>query len=213
MPAGGAPGSDHEPKDEKRGGVEGEDRPDPGSCDQHAGDRRANGPRQVDVDRAEGGGGGELRARNEIGEQRLVGRHREGRPGAEHKRECQQEGRRHLSGDRQDGERQPRDDQTPLDNHEKPTPIEGIGQDTADVREQHVRHQIRRLDQRDQERGVRLVDQQPLAPTVCIQEPMLLTRTASHSARKIPTRSGAQIESALLAVLIIPPRSILIPYR
>ena len=38
------------------------------------------------------------------------------------------------------------------------------------------------------------------APTVCIQEPMLLTRTASQSARKIPTRSGAQVESALSAV-------------
>jgi hypothetical protein len=35
---------------------------------------------------------------------------------------------------------------------------------------------------------------------------MLLTRTASHSARKIPTRSGAQVEAALPDLLITPPR-------
>ena len=36
---------------------------------------------------------------------------------------------------------------------------------------------------------------------------MLLTRAASHSARKIPIRIGAQAESALFDVLIMPPRS------
>jgi hypothetical protein len=34
---------------------------------------------------------------------------------------------------------------------------------------------------------------------------MLLTRTASHSARKIPIRSGAQVETALLEVPMIHP--------
>ena len=158
------PGSDHEPKDKKRGRVEGEDRPNPGPRDQHPGDRWADGPRQVDIDRAESGCGGQLGTRHEIGDQRLVGRHGEGRPGAEQKREREQEGRRHLACDGQDGERHPRNDQAPLDNDEEQTPIERIGEDAADVGQQHVWQHIRCLDQRDQERGVRLVDQQPLGP-------------------------------------------------
>jgi hypothetical protein len=39
---------------------------------------------------------------------------------------------------------------------------------------------------------------------------MLLTRDASHSTRKIPTPSGAQVETALPAVVMMPPRSICI---
>jgi hypothetical protein len=79
--------------------------PTPHLRDQYPGDCRADGPCQVDVDRAEGGRRGQLRTWDEIGKHRLVGRHGEGRPGAEHKRGCQQEGRRNLACDRQDGER------------------------------------------------------------------------------------------------------------
>ena len=147
----GAPGSDHEPIDEKCGSVEGEDRTNPGPRDQHPGDRRADGPRQVDVDRTEDRGRGQLGTRDEIGDHRLVGRHGEGRSGAEQKREREQEGRRHLACDGQDGERHPREDQASLDNDEEPAMIEHIGEDTADVGQQHVRQHISRLDQRDQE--------------------------------------------------------------
>ena len=57
-----------------------------------------------------------------------------------------QEGGRHLPSDCQDGERQPREEQTPLDDDEEPASIEGISQDTTDVGEQDIRQRIGCLD-------------------------------------------------------------------
>jgi hypothetical protein len=145
------PGGNDQSKDEKGGRVEGEDDPNASLCYQHSGDRWPHSPRQVDVDGPESGGGRELIPRDEIREQRLIGGHRESRSCPEHKGEREQEGRGHLAGDCQQGEHQPREEQTPLHDDEEPAPIDRIGQDAPDVGQQHIGQRISRLDQGDQQ--------------------------------------------------------------
>jgi hypothetical protein len=92
----------------------------------------------------------------------LKGGHRKRRPGAKHKGKGEEEGGRHPVRQRQKGEGQPREGQHALDGNEDPTPVERIGKNPSDVREEQVRQCIRCLDQRDQEGGVWLADQQLL---------------------------------------------------
>ena len=74
----------------------------------------------------------------------------------------EQERGRHLTGDREDDEHDADDEEVDLHGEQQPAAVEGVGEHPARQRQQHDRHRVRRLDERDGERGVRRVQQQPL---------------------------------------------------
>jgi hypothetical protein len=104
----------------------------------------------------------QLAARHEVRNERLVCGQGQHRTGTDQEGECQQQRRGHLTGQGQGGERGAGDDQEALDRHQEAAPVEAVGEDASDQAEEHVGQVVDGLDEGDQDRGVRLADQEPL---------------------------------------------------
>ena len=105
---------------------------------------------------------GILVAGHELGHERLVGGGDQDRSAADHEGEHEQKPWRHLTGEREGGERGAGDRQRALDRDQQPAPVEGIGQDAPDDAEHHVWEHVGGLDERDEDGGVGGVDKEPL---------------------------------------------------
>ncbi len=108
--------------------------------------------------------------------------------GAQREGAGEQQGRRHLPGGGERGDQEADDEEVDLDGEQQPAPIEGVGQDapgsassiTGSVLAVGTRATIAAA------LGASMSSH--CAPTVCIQVPMLLISTPSHSQRKARRR-------------------------
>ena len=189
------PGGQGQDQEAERERVQGEHGGHVDAGDQQAGHRRPDRPGQVHADPAQGRGRRQLGAGHQLGDQGLPGRHGQGLAAAEQEGEGQQQRRGDLTGGGQHGQHGGHDQRARLHGDQQPPTVEHVGEHPGrQGQEEHRRH-VGRLDQGDQGLGGRLVDQQPLGPTVCIQVPTRLPSWASHSTRKIRIRSGAHADS------------------
>ena len=156
------PGKQDDGEDAGRGGVEGEDLRYPQRRDDEARDGRAGRPRHVDADHVEPGRGGDLLPGHQFGDQRLPRRCGHGQAGAGGEDEGEEQSRRHHTQSGEHGQQDRDHDQVRLDDDHHPASVERVGQHTGGQCEQHHRQRHRRLDQRHDRRGVRVVDEQPL---------------------------------------------------
>ena len=152
----------HDRVEQERRRVQGEHGGHPDLGDEQAGDRRADGAGQVDVDRAESRGGRQLLARDHVRHQGLVGGRDQDGAGAQHEGEHQQQGGRHPVRRGQHGERRTGGGHAGQDRDEQPDPVEYVGQHATHQREQDGGQRVGGLDERDQDGRVSVVDHQPL---------------------------------------------------
>ena len=96
-------------------------------CDHQTGQGRACGTRHVDADHVKPGGGRELVAWHQLGDQSLPGGGEHGLAGADGKGECEQQRRRHQTGSGEPGEQGSDNDEVDLYAEHEPATVECVG--------------------------------------------------------------------------------------